>query len=181
MTESLGIWGFVICRWKGLENTFPTVYCTPHNIWNCNHKTKQKKNYGRLATIDHAGQKNYNWFPQWLFWTQFSTSVNTIFYLGRLDLNRFSPNMKTHVEFYSMERPPTPPPTILRAGVEGSGRRLPFGLQSCIARLLGRWSNKKATYMQQGFWYMRYLLGEKSWSWTSSWWRGFHSFVVGTK
>jgi hypothetical protein len=26
------IWGLVIYRWKGLENTFPTVYYTPPNV-----------------------------------------------------------------------------------------------------------------------------------------------------
>jgi hypothetical protein len=28
-TEFLGIWGLLIYRWKGLENTFPTVYYMP--------------------------------------------------------------------------------------------------------------------------------------------------------
>ena len=27
-----GIWRRVIYRWKGLENTFPTVYYTPQNV-----------------------------------------------------------------------------------------------------------------------------------------------------
>ena len=31
-TDTLGILGLVIYRWKGLENTFPTVYHTPQNI-----------------------------------------------------------------------------------------------------------------------------------------------------
>ena len=30
--EIFGIWGLVINRWKGHENTFPTVYYMPHNL-----------------------------------------------------------------------------------------------------------------------------------------------------
>ena len=31
-TNTLGILGLVIYRWKGIEITFPTVYYTPRNI-----------------------------------------------------------------------------------------------------------------------------------------------------
>ncbi len=31
-TDTLGILGLVIYRWKGLENTFPMVYHTPQDI-----------------------------------------------------------------------------------------------------------------------------------------------------
>jgi hypothetical protein len=31
-TEFLGIWGLLIYRWKGLENTFPTVYYMPPKV-----------------------------------------------------------------------------------------------------------------------------------------------------
>jgi hypothetical protein len=35
------IWGHVIYRWKGLENTFPMVYYVPPESQNCSHKTKK--------------------------------------------------------------------------------------------------------------------------------------------
>ena len=31
-TEVLGIWEILIYRWKGLENTFPTVYYMPQKF-----------------------------------------------------------------------------------------------------------------------------------------------------
>ena len=62
--------------------------------------------------------------------------------------------------------------------IEGRGWKVAFCLQSCIARLLGSRSNKRDTYMRQGFQCMQYLLAEKSWSRTWSWWRDFHSFLA---
>jgi hypothetical protein len=32
LVEIFGIWGLVIYRWKGLENTFPMVYYTSQKI-----------------------------------------------------------------------------------------------------------------------------------------------------
>jgi hypothetical protein len=31
-SKILGIWGLVVYRWKGLENTFPMVYYTPQKF-----------------------------------------------------------------------------------------------------------------------------------------------------
>jgi hypothetical protein len=56
VTKSLGIWERVSYRWKGLENTFPTVY---HAL----QKTKItvtkriRENYSHLVTADHADQR----------------------------------------------------------------------------------------------------------------------------
>ena len=41
--EVLGTRGLVINRWKGLENTFPTVYYTPRIFEHYSRKTKMKK------------------------------------------------------------------------------------------------------------------------------------------
>jgi hypothetical protein len=36
-------WGLVIYRWKGLENTFPTVYYTPPNVFKLEVQNKKEK------------------------------------------------------------------------------------------------------------------------------------------
>jgi hypothetical protein len=38
-----GIWGLVIYRWKGLENTFPNVYYTLPNILKLQFQNKKEK------------------------------------------------------------------------------------------------------------------------------------------
>jgi hypothetical protein len=40
-TQILRIWGLLIYRWKGLENTFPTVYYMPPEFQSFNRKTKK--------------------------------------------------------------------------------------------------------------------------------------------
>jgi hypothetical protein len=42
-TAIFGICGRVIYRWKGLENTFPTVYYMPTNILKLHLKKKKEK------------------------------------------------------------------------------------------------------------------------------------------
>jgi hypothetical protein len=44
-------------RWKGLENTFPTVYYTPENFLKLHLKNK-KKNCSRLVIANQGGQNN---------------------------------------------------------------------------------------------------------------------------
>jgi hypothetical protein len=41
--EMFGIWGLEIYRWKGLENTFPTVYNTPTKFLQLHLKNKKQK------------------------------------------------------------------------------------------------------------------------------------------
>jgi hypothetical protein len=38
-----GIWGLEIYRWKGLENTFPTVYYTPTTVSTITSKKQKNK------------------------------------------------------------------------------------------------------------------------------------------
>jgi hypothetical protein len=58
-TEFLGIWGLLIYHWKGLENTFPTVYYMPQNFKIAVVK-QNRKICNCLVTADQGGQKNRN-------------------------------------------------------------------------------------------------------------------------
>jgi hypothetical protein len=40
----LAIWGLVIYHWRGLENSLPTAYYTPHIYFLNKCKTKTKQN-----------------------------------------------------------------------------------------------------------------------------------------
>ena len=57
---TLIIMGIVIHRWKGLENTSPTVYHTPHNTEFCNCKRK-------IETLESFSDCRSGWSkgPQW--------------------------------------------------------------------------------------------------------------------
>ena len=56
-TDTLGILGFVIYRWEGLDNTFPTVYYMSQDIYVA--AAKWKINFcSRYVTADHGGEKN---------------------------------------------------------------------------------------------------------------------------
>jgi hypothetical protein len=57
--KMFGIWGRLIYRCKGLENTFPTVYYTPQKVYK-SHLQNKNKICIRLATVDQVGQKNHN-------------------------------------------------------------------------------------------------------------------------
>ena len=57
--EMFNIWRRVIYRWKGLENTFPTVYYTPQNLKKTVEK-RQRKIHSCLVTVDQGGQKKRN-------------------------------------------------------------------------------------------------------------------------
>jgi hypothetical protein len=58
-TEILGIWGLLIYRYKGLENTFQWCITCPRNFKIAVVKPKKKIN-NRLVTVDQGGQKNCN-------------------------------------------------------------------------------------------------------------------------
>jgi hypothetical protein len=59
-TAIFGIWRLVIYRWKGLENTFPTVYYMPKNVLNLHLKTQKTKICSCLVIVNQGGQNNRN-------------------------------------------------------------------------------------------------------------------------
>jgi hypothetical protein len=59
-TKILIILGLLICRWKGLENTFPTVYYMPPPKNKIVVAKQKRKICSRLVTADEGGQKNRN-------------------------------------------------------------------------------------------------------------------------
>ena len=62
---------------KGFENTFSTVYYTPHKVYIFSDKTK-KKNCSHMTIADHDGQKNHNRKMTTTFFAYFSTSEGAL-------------------------------------------------------------------------------------------------------
>ena len=53
------IWGRVVYRWRGLENTFPTVYY-PLCFFLITVSKENEKILYYIVIVDHGGQKNRN-------------------------------------------------------------------------------------------------------------------------
>ena len=68
----------VICHWKGIFNTFPTVYYKPQTPGKPNIKFKFKKfkMFNRLTTANHVGQKIATGKQLRCFFAMLSTSDN---------------------------------------------------------------------------------------------------------
>jgi len=58
-TKFVGIWGLLIYRCQGLENTFSTVYYMPQFFFKSVVK-QERKICNHLVTANHGGQKNRN-------------------------------------------------------------------------------------------------------------------------
>jgi len=72
-----GIFGRVIYRWKGLENTFQTVYHTPKNYENCRQKL-QKTLTVRLVGLHKTVDKRTALDFECGFFTMFCYSVSSL-------------------------------------------------------------------------------------------------------
>ena len=59
-TEVLGIWGLLIYRWKGIENTFPTVHYMPPKFKNYSRKT-QEENMQSFSDCKWGWSKELQW------------------------------------------------------------------------------------------------------------------------
>jgi len=73
-TGVFGIFGLVTYRWKGLENTFPTVYHTPKNFKKSIQKLQKKltvRVVGLYKTVDKRTALDF----ECVFFTMFCYSV----------------------------------------------------------------------------------------------------------
>jgi hypothetical protein len=61
-TRIFGIWGLVICHWKGLENIFPTVYSIVSSKMMCN-SPKSPSSTGYFSNSTGSSVTNHWFFP----------------------------------------------------------------------------------------------------------------------
>ena len=60
-TAIFGIWRLVIYRWKGLENTFPTVYYHVHKFSKIKFEKHKKKNLYSFSDCKSGWSKQMQW------------------------------------------------------------------------------------------------------------------------
>jgi hypothetical protein len=94
-TKIVRIRGIVIHRWKGLENTFPTVYYMPKDLSIICHKTKNKNLYV-FNDCRSGWSKELQWENDYI---SFSHSFQLVLVNNYDKGQPFNPNAGCHMVF----------------------------------------------------------------------------------